>query len=607
MATISGNPNQKLTGINPLAYMGVEATTPPQMILANVPPVPGDAVGFELGTFWLVTNPQELWVLTNLFKGVATWVQLYPAGAAMITFITDAGMAAPVLGVLNVIGGTQINTSGAGNTITINLDGTVVTDLTGNTGGPVPALAGNINVVGNTSVGLTVTGTPLTNTLTITTTGGHPVGETVTGNSGGAVPFTALGNINVVGDGTTVNVVGNPGTNTLTISATNTGDLRTLTGDTGGAVTPSSNNINVITDVAAIHSGSSISFSGSGSTLTLNTTDSLTNVIIGNGAGNATLSGSVNTGLGGDGVLSHLTTGGSNTSIGSNSCFSLTTGDTNTIVGSVGLNAATSSTQNSGLGANVLQNILTGTNNLALGYAAAFAYVGAESSNIIIGNDGVAAESNVIRIGTQGSGTGQQNKAFMAGIVGNTVTNLNYVTINTSTGQLGATAVSPSGLSDIFLARQSATATNVTGDGTVYSLGQATVLSVITDTGSNLYIGNGAGAAATFTAPATGNYFLQFQALVVGGSATKSFQPYIAIVTTSSTYGSNFDNTSSFNDASGTSSGNPSVTISVVAPMSMGDTARFAVMTNVGGTKVCSVADNGTANMCTFISGYRVS
>ena len=47
--------------------------------------------------------------------------------------------------------------------------------------------------------------------------------ETLTGNSGGPVAPTA-NNINVVGSGT-INVVGNPGTSTLTISATGTTTL----------------------------------------------------------------------------------------------------------------------------------------------------------------------------------------------------------------------------------------------------------------------------------------------------------------------------------------------------------------------------------------------
>ena len=46
--------------------------------------------------------------------------------------------------------------------------------------------------------------------------------ETLTGNSGGAVS-PSLQNINIVGDGTTATVVGNPGTNTLTISSIGSG------------------------------------------------------------------------------------------------------------------------------------------------------------------------------------------------------------------------------------------------------------------------------------------------------------------------------------------------------------------------------------------------
>lgn len=51
--------------------------------------------------------------------------------------------------------------------------------------------------------------------------GGGTTVDTLTGNSGGPVPPTA-GNINILGTGT-VNVVGNPGTSTLTISVTGMG------------------------------------------------------------------------------------------------------------------------------------------------------------------------------------------------------------------------------------------------------------------------------------------------------------------------------------------------------------------------------------------------
>lgn len=82
--------------------------------------------------------------------------------------------------------------------------------------------------------------------------------QTLTGNSGGAVPPIA-NNINVVGAGP-INVVGNPGTATLTIDSDGTLAI-TYTADSGSA-TPAADNLNVL-------GGSNISTAGAGSTLSI--------------------------------------------------------------------------------------------------------------------------------------------------------------------------------------------------------------------------------------------------------------------------------------------------------------------------------------------------
>ena len=41
-------------------------------------------------------------------------------------YVTDAGTAVPALNILNVLGGANIGTTGAGNTVTINLDNQVL-------------------------------------------------------------------------------------------------------------------------------------------------------------------------------------------------------------------------------------------------------------------------------------------------------------------------------------------------------------------------------------------------------------------------------------------------------------------------------------------------
>jgi len=199
---------------------------------------------------------------------------------------------------------------------------------------------------------------------------------TLTGNSGGAVPPDGAGNINIIDATTegTSRIVGNPGTNTLTMSFTDVDQ-------------------NVIIGTTAFSSTHTVGIAVA------------------------------NTGLGFD-VLNAVTTGADNTAIGHNSSTGITTGSSNT-----------------SLGVSALGTLLTGSNNIAVGQAAGTSYTGAESSNIIIGNTGTNGESNTIRIGTQGAGAGQQNRAFIAGITGVTVANTQLVTINTATGQLGTTPV----------------------------------------------------------------------------------------------------------------------------------------------------------------------
>lgn len=113
-----------------------------------------------------------------------------------------------------------------------------------------------------------------------------------------------------------------------------------------------------------------------------------------------------------------------------------------TAIGALALANITASDNNTAIGARTLLNLLTGFDNIALGMGAGQNYTANENSNIVIGNNGTVSENNTIRIGTQGSGTAQQNRCFIAGITGNTVSNTQLVTINSSTGQLGVTNAS---------------------------------------------------------------------------------------------------------------------------------------------------------------------
>jgi hypothetical protein len=275
--------------------------------------------------------------------------------------------------------------------------------------------------------------------------GGGSITE-ITTNAGIAMPVA--GNINLFG-GHDINTTGVGDTVTVNLNNTITlGDISSLppfgmaleavTGD----ITLDSGNINLpaTTDasVGVIYLGAANFVHAFGSS---------TNTFLGTISGNFTLdTGNAlnNTGVGFRTLFS-LTEGQSNVAVGLDALTALTTGDSNIAVG----NSA----------GNVLDS---GTRNILIGVGAGGSYVAAESSNIVVGNTGTAAESNVIRIGTQGAGTGQQNTCFVAGIVGVTTSNSEMVTIDSTTGQLGAATI-PIGVSWVEVTTTSASMAVNTG------------------------------------------------------------------------------------------------------------------------------------------------
>ena len=104
-----------------------------------------------------------------------------------------------------------------------------------------------------------------------------------------------------------------------------------------------------------------------------------------------------------------------NTASGFDALYSNTIGANNTASGYGALFSNLSGPANTAIGSNALYST-TGGSNIALGFQAGFNLT-TGSLNIDIGNAGVAAEANTIRIGTVGS----QSNAYIAGISGVTV------------------------------------------------------------------------------------------------------------------------------------------------------------------------------------------
>jgi hypothetical protein len=551
---------------NPLSYLGVQAPFPPNLTIHKRSPTANNNTGFRLGDIWLVRTigAQEIWMLVGLAGGVATWVELFPGGGGGAnSFPTNAGVANEAGGVLNVLGTSVIETTGAGNTVSVNLtngtngqviigggaapawanitsgDGSVtitngantldlsvasgtgtVDTLTGNSGGQVHPVGGNINVVGDNTTGVDVVGTPGTHTLTITTTSGHPFGQSLTGDAGGAVFFDGSGNINTVG-AHGLNSLGNPGAHSMTYAINNNitlGDLSVITTGndaltvTSGNITLSGTGLNAagnlnMPNTSADERQGEIRFGGArfvsnfgpnaSNTFVGTNSGSLANLGVGSGGNSAfgfqalnSLAAAgpngagLNTAVGAQCMQNFSASGvggntGANTGVGSGALFTLTTGVENTAVGTFALQNVSTSSNNVAVGGAALEGLTTGASNVAIGHttgtnagggtnlktgsfnvligeAAGGAYNGAESNNVVVNHPGIVATSN---------------KYFMAfGNGGNTFFH-NFGTENTFVGD---------GTGNITM-----TGVNNTGVG-------AGILSAITTGGNNCALGWGA-------------------------------------------------------------------------------------------------------------------
>lgn len=226
----------------------------------------------------------------------------------------------------------------------------------------------------------------------------------------------------------------NPFTNNLDIVGTGGGggSVTTIDGDTG-SITGST--VTIYANNAALNSGSSVSFVNSGTISTLNVSDANYNTIIGAFAGNLSISGNANCAYGLQSATG-LTSGSYNNFFGNLAGTTCTSGSNNNFLGAGAGGSVSSGNFNLILGDSGANSLLTGSYNVILGPTiAGSSYTTSESSNILVSNAGVTGESNVMRLGTDGSGNGQVNMCFVAGIHGATVTG--SAVLISSTGQLG--------------------------------------------------------------------------------------------------------------------------------------------------------------------------
>lgn len=422
----------------PLSYLGVRAQRPPNIIVKNFDPEPTFSQNVDLGDFWINFNPQTptlatIWVLLGLAGGVANWVPLQSGtGFGILTLTGNTGGAVPGLAAnINVIGdGTTINVAGnpLTNTLTISAissGGSGISQIAGNDGIPQSPLAGVFNIVTANSTPKFL-GSAATETLDFGLSSlllGSP-GTFIAGalrNVG--VGFAALASLSTANDNTAVGFGtltalsgpdnGNTAVGSLALTALATGVSNTAVGD--DALTTNNNgsfNTAVGANALALYAGNNATAVGFNALA--NDSSGTFNTAVGTRAAEA------------------ITIGDNNTALGYEALQDATTTNNNTAVGTFSLNSTTGS-DNTAMGVSSLGTVLTGSGNIAIGFEAGINYVADESANILIGNSGVAAEDFAIRIGTQGT----QTTAYMAGITGVSVASPQTVVIDSVTGQLG--------------------------------------------------------------------------------------------------------------------------------------------------------------------------
>lgn len=333
--------------------------------------------------------------------------------------------------------------------------------------------------------------------------------------------------------------------------------IQTIDGDVG-SVTGAT--IELYANHGSANCGSTILFNAASATeLDLVVNDNNFSILLGENAGNSTITGTNNVGIG-VASLSSLTTGSQNAVCGFATGTAITTGQNNSILGWAAGNQLT-----------------TGFYNIILGFTAGQSYTSSESSNILINNLGVVGESNTTRIGTQGSSAAQQNACFVAGIVGNTVSNAELVTVNSSTGQLGVANLGSRYSASYYL---NTSVTNVTGDSTQY---QIVLDTAIFDPSSAYNTGTG-----VFTAPVTGNYMVTYTFTMTNVLvANNNLLALVLNQTNSKQYVGNVNNPYPI-----TESGVVGFSASCIVPATAGDTITLQLIVG-GGTKTIGLFGAG--------------
>lgn len=548
------NRAKRLSGINTLAYLGIEPITAPLLIVKynNETPTTLDRVGNQIGAVWISmdtaagANNAKIFFLTRLdgsgSSGVATWTEMQTGavGPGLDFLSTDDGNTAiPLGGNINVVGGltdrggisaqniTTYNDPAGSNFVFIALQNSIflpnTTDINdgvigfggtadvnrfihnfGTNNTFVGGAAGNFTLSGQGNVGLG------TATLTDLATGndvvavGHGAGSAINsgtesvyiGSFAGATLTAADGNV-CVGYQAMTATPGNSSSNVaIGWNCMATGGAHSSAVAMGyNASNAGSLNTSVVIGFRANETGVGTQTGsviiGSRSGLNLNSSNQVVAIGIGTLQNGVNLSGDIAIGAN---ALQNATSGTPNIAIGSNAGSSITTGTTNTLVGTAAGSAMQGGGGNCAFGVSALNSYVGDTidNNIA---------IGPRSLNLVVQcNDNIAigADSMALNASTSTDGRGSSNIA----IGDRSLLALNPAGANQSQYNIGIGVQSGFNATianqNIFIGRLSGTAI-VTGNSNI-GIGTSSLGSGGAVSGSfNVSIGDSSGTSYTTT------------------------------------------------------------------------------------------------------------
>lgn len=374
------------------------------------------------------------YVLTANGAGNAPSFQAAASGG-ITTLAGDSGTATG--STVTITGGSNLTSSATSATVTIDLDNspTVSGTLTGLTLA-TSAAAANTSITGAT---ISALGSDSNIDLTLTPKGtGSVLSTAIYSKTVGATNgLVQVDNTGILGMTNSPTVTGSIGAGTTVTAGTN------LVSTAGHALLPATT-YQFTAGVYKIGTYKAVHMLGGN-----------TNIWVGDEAANSRGTGfyqscTYNTGVGYSAMGELWNASHYNTAIGAKSLATLGdpqnsgTGSGNTCVGYSSLGTANNEVAyNTCIGYNVLNTSCTTKYSLMLGYNCGSGTSGGQgqgSSCIYLMHAGSGGEKNVIRIGTYGTGNGQQNKAFIASVYEVNPGGTQQVVLVDSNGQLGSSA-----------------------------------------------------------------------------------------------------------------------------------------------------------------------